>query len=260
MLELNKEFRYCLVENRLEGFFSNVMVILDALNSMKIKGASVKNICILWNNNLYQNNTENLCEKYLFKNLFNETNLTSIKALDFYSRPGFFINANYRNQINDILFEIQYYKNLYYKKFFSESIVQNSSVLGVQIRRTDHSMHGKLLDLEEIIKLIEIELLNFDYENIFIATDDVRCLSELISIYKDRIIFNQGIARSISEIAIHRANYENKEKLAQDVLLDAISLSKCKKLLITSSNVSHFAVCLNKELNYEYMNYKIDYK
>jgi len=259
-MKLVKELHYRLIENRLEGFFSNVMVILYALNSIKSEGLSIKNISVLWHNSLYQDNEENLYDKYLFANNNLGNNFIDINAIDLYPFPGPFLNLEIRNQLNTILHENYYTNNPYYKKNFLENIVKNTFVLGVQIRRTDHFLHGNFINLSCIIQLIQKELLNFEYEHIFIATDDVRCLTELLLIFKDKIIFNQGIARSTSDVPIHRANFVDKDKLANDVLKDAISLSKCTKILITSSNISSFALCLNKELKYEYMDRHIEYR
>ena len=44
-----------------------------------------------------------------------------------------------------------------------------------------------------------------------------------------------------------------KEKLIEDVMLDAISLSQCEEILITSSNVSAYTLAINPFIKYIFL-------
>ena len=56
----------CLViENRTEGFFSNFNLIIGSLSSLH--DSEIKNFYFQWNNPLYQDDKENLFDKYFYK-------------------------------------------------------------------------------------------------------------------------------------------------------------------------------------------------
>jgi hypothetical protein len=248
-----------IVEDRIVGFFSGMNVILGALARLSQLGFTRDQYSFLWSNRLYQTNNENLFEKYFFKNHENSGCTHSIKAINIGLPADFFLNEESRHLMHDILVKNAYFSNEIYQQIKASSIITGQT-LGVHIRGTDHTMHGKILGIDAIIKNINYELNHFQYENIFVATDESANLNLLIRQYGTKIIYNQKITRSENRNAIHFSNYEDREKLATDVLLDCISLSSCHKILITSSNVSSFALVLNKNLMYHYMDKHVAYQ
>ena len=71
---------------------------------------------------------------------------------------------------------------------------------------------------------------------------------------------NQNIDRVLGNVGIHSSNFQNKDKLAIDVLTDAFSLSCCDKILITQSNISGYVKLIKPEIKYEYLDNHISYK
>lgn len=256
----NKIGKLLIVETRVVGFFSNVNVIFTALQRLSKIGFKGENVYVQWNNPLYQDDNANLFERYFFKN-GDKSDLThTINAIDIGLPSGFFVDDNddARNIINDILKSNLYFDSELYNNYKNTSVVKGR-VLGVHIRGTDHTMHGQLLDIDFIMKKIDMDL-DENYANIFVATDEEKNIKLLKNRYGDKLIYNQQITRSGDGTAIHFAGHKNKQKLANDVMLDCISLSLCSKIIMTASNVSGFALALNTNLIYHQIDRHLDYR
>jgi hypothetical protein len=77
--------------------------------------------------------------------------------------------------------------------------------------------------------------------------------------YGDMIRTNDNVYRSNNGIAIHHSKFSNLEKLVTDVMSDAISLSKCDEILITSSNVAGYALMLNPHIKFDQIDLHIEH-
>lgn len=247
-----------LIENREQGFFSCFNLITCGIK--KLTDSGIKDFYIQWNNKLYQDDNDNLFDKYFWQQNLKPTFLfVKYNAFDIQYDP--IISKNFKDLketklveclVKNKYFETHLIKNIYSKCF------KSLNCLGVHIRKTDHKHHGKILEDEIYIKKID-ENLN-QYSSIFLATDDKCVAIKLKKRYGSLINLNENICRVSGDVGIHNSKFKNKEKLVIDVLTDAISLSCCDKILITQSNISHYVKMIKPNLEYEYLDNHINYK
>lgn len=255
-MENNKIY---LIEHRDVGFFSGINRIIGALVSLKRRNINIKNISVNWKNRLYQKGEENLFEKYIAPTPDYETGAISLLAADWVGDVmGAFMDAKTSQLCNDVLNDINYFQSQQYIERLSKATVHPNS-LGVLMRGTDHAQHGTILNPNYYIQNIDKKLSTGKFSTIFVATDEVKNIQILRSRYGDLLTFNEGILRSTNGMPIHLSGYSDKSKLAEDVLLDSISLSNCSDLLVTSSNISHFAIYARYPREFTYIDRHITY-
>lgn len=233
------------------GFFSDFNVIIGCLDF--ILKNKITNFSFVWNNILYQSSKVNLFDIFFFKTKTYEEYDKTITAIS--------IGATYYQPINPHEKFLNSYEVLNYFNYFENSIfldkknkcVKRENCLGVHVRGTDHGMHGPLLNLNIYFDWVDKKLNENNYSYIFLATDEEQYVDSFHKKYGDKVITNNNITRSISNTAIHYSNYEDKEKLIEDVMLDAISLSQCEEILITSSNVSAYTLAINPFIKYIFL-------
>jgi len=158
-------------------------------------------------------------------------------------------NRNHFRQINNRVIkdlklksDLQFFIGNRTKKF------RRKKILGIHIRGTDHSDEVPPVKFEKYVETINRLLPSYD--NLFVATDDMKLLQRLDKLYGTKIMFNE-VARSNDEIPIHlNSSIKDREKLGYDVILDCYCLSLCKKAILIHSNVSYSALMLNPELSY----------
>ncbi|MBR9776537.1 MAG: hypothetical protein GYB55_16560 [Cytophagales bacterium] len=126
--------------------------------------------------------------------------------------------------------------------------IAHEKVLGVHFRKTDHFMEVAPADESVFFQKIKK---NFSaYDKIFIATDDQQLLERLKNEFSPKIIAHDFV-RSHGEIPIHNNEaYKDGLRLAKEALLDCISLSYCKELILSPSNLSYAALVFNPEVKY----------
>jgi len=247
-----------LSDHREQGFFSSVNLILMGIRNLLNSG--VENYYIDWKNTLYQNDNENLFDKYFWQQEIIPTNdFIRYSAYDLiYTNE---ISKKFKegtdDQIIKILIKNKYFENSLLKTIFLNSF-KTFNCLGVQIRKTDHGHHGILLEDEIYIKNIDQHL--DEYSSIFLATDDKDIAIKFKNRYGKLLNLNENIDRVSGKIGVHNSNFKNKNKLASDVLTDAFSLSCCDKILITQSNISAYVKIINSNISYEYIDNHISYK
>jgi hypothetical protein len=243
---------YLFTQKSTRGFFSDFNVALGCLDYI-IKN-DIKHFSFIWNNSLYQDNTENLFDKFLFKNEVYDAYDVLIQAGDIggvYYQP---VNPHekFLNSYN-ILKHFNYFEENNMFNTLKRDCVKAENTLGIHVRGTDHWQHSPLLDIATYFKAVDKKLAEKNFTNIFLATDEEQNIEKFSRRYGNKLIVNNDIIRSSSLVAIHFNNYKNKEKLIQDVMLDALSLSQCEEILITSSNVSAYTLAINPFLNYNFI-------
>jgi hypothetical protein len=257
---------YLIVENRTVGFFSGFNLIAGSLNH--IRENNIEKFYVVWQNPLYQEQNYNLFDKYFFQqqpvqefterktafdlgiDIVRETEIRAEKEKEkLYSVPY--------QKLNKTLKYFNYFENAVYKSC-KQSCVFRTKSLGVHVRQTDHGYHGKLLTIEEYFNETDRKLEN--YENIFVATDENRIIQKFVERYGNRVFFNEDIIRSDNSDPVHLGKYlQYREKLAGDVIKDAISLSMCDEIIMTSSNIAHYVFMLNPELKYSKIDWHIEH-
>lgn len=130
----------------------------------------------------------------------------------------------------------------------ARAMFKNKSILGVQIRATDHKVEILPVKFEKVRKVITQHILFYD--GLFVATDDNNVLQKLKSEFGDKVICN-SVTRSIDNNPVHRNNsISNRYSLGVEVIIDCYCLSLCSKALLMQSNISYAAMLFNPELPY----------
>lgn len=250
--------KYLIEQKRNVGFFSDFNLITAALT--RLRENNIKDFSFIWNNILYSDNTnENLFNKYFFdtQEYDNYDVVYDIGDIAF----GFFTHFNEHEiwlRANETLNYFNYFNNPVYKNCY-EKCFKADNVLGVHVRGTDHGEHGSLIDIDYYFKQIDAELETNKFNSIFLATDENRIVDQFVTRYSSIVKVNSDITRSNTNQGIHFSNFTNKSQLAEEVLLDAISLANCKNIIITSSNVSSYTLCINPNVEYTFIDKHIAY-
>lgn len=135
--------------------------------------------------------------------------------------------------------------NDFYNQYFG------SNVVGIHIRGTD-SFFDKgrpNLPLSYYETLISEKLLSFD--NIFIATDNIKVVDRLKDKFGNKIISYNSfrIDINLDNISLHETFHNPYNiDLGEEVLIESILLSKCNLLIRQQSNVSTFSILLNPNI------------
>jgi hypothetical protein len=253
---------HLLLQQRNVGFYSDFNLILASL--LFYYKNEIEEFNVYWTNNLYQKHTVNLFDKYFFKNkkicqFSNQFDIVQTAADVGYDVYKAVTSHNTFVELYNVLKHYNYFENEQYINCKQKCTAQSNS-LGVHIRGTDHIQHGQLLPLSYYFQEIDKKLKQNKRDVIFLATDEEKTIEQFALYYKDSVIYNQDIRRSNTDNAIHYSRFKDKEKLIYDVMRDAISLSLCDEILITSSNVSAHAVTLNPSIQYSYIDKHIVYK
>lgn len=258
---------YLVIENRAEGFFSNFNLIVGSLSSLH--DSEIRNFYFLWNNPLYQDKKENLFDKYFYKQnieaiaarspdskkfRFDKVYTTVELAVHLFS---FVTPIEVFKKMNSVLQIYNYFDNEIYKHC-NIIAAKRPKTLGVHVRGTDHSQHGKLLTLDYYFSKID-EKLYSNYNNLFLATDETKTVKAFVDRYGSIVFTNSDIRRSDTMQGIHFSNFESKEKLAIDVMTDAASLANCEEIIFTASNVAGYVLMLNPDIKHEQIDKHIEF-
>jgi hypothetical protein len=122
------------------------------------------------------------------------------------------------------------------------------NLLGIHIRRTDHSNEVPPADLSGYWKAVE--KMEKSHDQLFLATDDLQILNTFRERFGDRLITNP-VTRSQGSKSIHGSFSANSEiDLAMEAMIDCFSLSQCTRVILSPSNFSYAALIMNPELEY----------
>ena len=249
----------CLVvQRRSAGFFSDFNLIIAALTYLREN--NITDFSFIWNNIYYSaNSDENLFNKFFYKTADHENYDTVYDICDI--GGTLFKHFNEHEvwvRANETLKHFKYFDNPIYKKCYKQCY-KSDKVLGVHVRGTDHIAHGDLLDINYYFNQIDKKLSTGKFESIFLATDEYKVVDQFINKYGNIVKVNPNITRSNNQQGIHYSNFINKEELAEEVMRDAISLANCAHILITSSNVSGYTLCINPSVDHTYIDQHIEY-
>ncbi|WP_314762865.1 O-fucosyltransferase family protein [uncultured Selenomonas sp.] len=121
-------------------------------------------------------------------------------------------------------------------------------VLGVHIRGTDYALnwknHPNMVTVDEFIEAVDEALAKYNYEYIFLATDDKRRLLAMQEKYGERLIYYHDVARGENELNI--AMEKNDRPMHHylnglEVVRDMYTLARCDSLICGLSQVAIFA-------------------
>lgn len=240
----------CKVYGTMAGFFS---VFRGTVGTFKLIDEKGMVPFVEWNNTLYNESKfgKNAWEYYFEQpsNLSESDEICEIKNHHILPRQydsRIFMNQMIKKYVKPKSFILEEVS-----KF--EKLLENNA-LGVHIRMTDkyncmnhgEPESGRPVNLDLYIKHIDNYLKNNDC-NIFLATDDSRCLRTIKKEFGEIVIHRDAI-RSYGAKSIHHHTEGNGFKKGLDVLLDCLILSKCSHMIKGISNVSLCAAFFNLNL------------
>ena len=131
-----------------------------------------------------------------------------------------------------------------------------SDCLGVHFRGTDFKVgyfnHPVYVSLEEYYPYIEEAMKMGCFSKIFIATDDIDALHELIRhLGEDRVIYDETLTRISGTNGVH-TSVNSGFKNGVDVLKDMSCLAACGGLISGASKVAQIARIIKKGKGQEY--------
>jgi hypothetical protein len=125
--------------------------------------------------------------------------------------------------------------------------VDGQFLVGAHIRGTD-MRYAPTVPLESYIQQLDNMVSENDQIRIFIATDQQQYIEILKKRYGDRMFF-QDCLRSHNAMNQQTFKREDKSKLGEEVLIDALLLSSCDFILKCPSAVGEFAHYFNPDLD-----------
>ncbi len=174
---------------------------------------------------------------------------------------GYWMSEKYMERLSGYV-KKYIHLNSFTEKYMNEHIVQligNKKTIGVHVRGTDYNNHYNNhpigVSIEEYFKAVDELLQNNEYDQIFLATDDLRVLQQFIDKYSSKLLYytdvirtdiNQSVAFSINE----RKNH--KYLLGLEVLRDMYTLTACDALVAGISQVSLMARVFKKSTVCDY--------
>lgn len=148
------------------------------------------------------------------------------------------------------------------KVYLSESInnlLQGKRTLGVHARggewRKPVKNHPVAIPLDEHIEHVKKILEEYDFEQIFLATDEKEAVEAFTEQFGDRVVYYMDTFRGQGGqwLAVTNNDRSNhKYKMGLEVLRDAETLAMCDGLIAGLSNISLYAQIENKALGREY--------
>lgn len=232
-------------------------------------------------NTTYSNLDQNTWE-IIFDQPFLNVNPQTVIEDQFNQLPGF---SNYwklgyeskdRKKYCDIDF-IKKYKNIcenfiHIKKDILNIVdeytdnFKSKKVLGIHKRGREHltTGHAKnqehLLSSDVIFSLIDDQIDDYDY--LFLTSDEINTYNNFKSRYGDKLLIFDDKSQYIdSKLDINYLEKTDDEKVnsLKNLIIEILILSKCDKMLLMNSNVSHMALFLSDHFNYEFYDNHIIY-
>lgn len=257
-LNKNKIF-YIIRREPTAGFFSNVTFILnhlkicDDMNFIPI--IDMQNYPSLHNEIHPINKNKNAWE-YYFKKI-NKYSLNEVyKSKNVYMSSKTFQKKMFLDMTNNEI--SRYFSKIKIKKeilqkiniFNKEKFKKNDKILGVHFRGSTYKTargHGFPLTKELMIKNIQSLIKKFDYNKIFVVTEEQEYLKALKEKFNDQIIFYDSFRmKKLDSYKIYpRKNH--RYLLGEEILIETVLLSKCNGLTFIKSNVISAAKLFTKK-------------
>lgn len=154
---------------------------------------------------------------------------------------------------------------------------KDKKVLGIHRRGRDHLTTGHAygqnhLITDDYIESIINKYIN-DYDYLFLNSDEYGSYNHLKQIYGDKLIyfddkkqyekitsFSRPHTLANKDLTFINIESQEKIKLLQNLILEVILLSKCDKMLLMNSNVSHMSLFFSDHYNYEFYDNHVNYR
>lgn len=255
----NKKKKFYIIRrNPTAGFFSNITFVLNHLKICDAMGflpiVDMKNYPTLHNEVVPIKKNRNSWD-YYFKKL-NKYSLNEI-----YKSKNVFLSSEKfeRNMALSITdkkiskylkkIEIKQHIHLKVNKFIQKNFSKKQKILGVHFRGSTYKTargHAFPSTIDLMIKAIDNLLKKYNYDKIFLVTEEQKYLNILKKIYKEKIIFYQSYRmNNLDSFKIYpRKNH--RYLLGEEILIETLILSKCQGLTFVKSNVISAAIVFSK--------------
>jgi hypothetical protein len=245
------------------GLFSNVTYVLNHLKIIEkfnfIPVVDMQNFPTIYNEKKSLNKSLNAWS-YYFKNISNYTLDEVYKSKNVIFTSNFFTKAmltsydmsskkdfsniirKYIHVKSDIRSEVDHLKKKYFKN--------KDKVLGIHFRGTTYKTargHAFPIPKKLMKKNIDFLIKKFNYNKIFVATEEKDYLDYLKKYYKSKLIFLDTF-RTINVDAFNSYPRQNhRYRLGKEILIETMLLSNCSGLTYVKSNVSSAAIAFSKK-------------
>lgn len=235
------------------GFFSNFFQVLNHLDkceqAKKIPVVYWGSACPYYTKEGY-NGSFNVWEYYFepvshLRYEFGDKVYTEYRASVASNNPACYFDKKYKLYFNSLINKyVCLKKNVRNKidNFYTTNNMDKVITIGVHLRGTDKFIEVNPIDPLIILNKAKQIALHLKKKcQFFIATDEEKLLELAKSVLKKNVIYYDS-QRSSNGKPIHYNRTFNKPLLGEEVLIEALLLSKCTYFLHTVSNVS-MAVC-----------------
>jgi hypothetical protein len=260
---------YVIWLNGCNGFFSIFSMVIGHLKIAQEIGMTpiidfqyFKN---LYNDSTPINSTENMWE-YYFKPV---SKYTLDEVYD--SKYVVFCNGKYPQNFGMSISHIpNLYNNTYLKYIHLQDYITD------RVNKVYDSFHGKVIGVHfrgqelktaprhpfppterQMIFLTNEILHHYDFQYIFLVSEEQRYVDLFIKIFGDKVIINNCYRTYNENAYLLNPRQQHRYLLGLEVLIDATLLAKCNGLLSGSSNVSEYARLVNNgayEIDYDIFN------
>ena len=257
-LNKNKIF-YVVRRDPTAGFFSNITFILNHLKICEdmnfIPIIDMKNYPSLHNEINIIKNTKNSWEYYFEK--LNKYSLNEVyKSKNVFLSSKKFQKKMFIDMTNDKI--SRYFGKIKIKKeilqkvdnFYKKKFKKNYKILGVHFRGSTYKTargHGFPLTKDLMIKNIQFLLKKFNYDKIFVVTEEQEYLKVLKENFREKLIYyNSFRMKKLDSFKIYpRKNH--RYLLGEEILIETVLLSRCDGLTFIKSNVISAAIMFAKK-------------
>lgn len=278
-----QEIYYFELDNTPQGFFALLRMALDACCYADENGflpyVKYGSHSLYFEEGLFLG-TNNPFEYYYDQSIIIKQ-ITGLKSINVIRGHGIHIDLieqKYNLKPISYLVEETYIKQMaeIYKKYMKlntrthdtieksiKNLLNRKRTLGIHIRGTDFNKrfnnHPVPVTVAEYVEVIEREIKQYHYEQVFVATDDMRCLSELKEKISVPLVFYRNIMRSDDDKSVAFKVSERKHNhylLGLEVLRDAYTLVSCEGFLGCLSQIDNFVqiIKLSKGQKFESLN------
>ncbi|WP_167958651.1 O-fucosyltransferase family protein [Anaerosporobacter faecicola] len=133
-----------------------------------------------------------------------------------------------------------------------DKVLQGKKTLAIHFRGTDSKLntnyHPKSLTFDDYVLEIEKVMKKNDYEQIFLATDDLQALAQFKEKFKN-IVHYEDVFRTEGNVSVaytENSRENNSYLLGYEVIRDAFTMASCQGLIAGKSQVSISAYIINK--------------
>ena len=143
-------------------------------------------------------------------------------------------------------------------------LLNNKRTLGIHIRGTDYKLglkdHPNVISIDEYIDITKKILEENNYEQIFLATDDLEILNKFKNDFRDKLVYYNDVIRTSGKVGPHNTYNERPlhyYKLGLEVIRDVYTLASCDSLICGLSQVSFAARYVKISMDQEYNTLRI---